>query len=49
MGKTDTGIRIALAALLCVPLIAYSAGLGKLTVNSALGLIQRGDSGPKPV
>jgi pilus assembly protein FimV len=37
VGKTVTGIRIALAALLCVPLMAYSAGLGRLTVNSALG------------
>lgn len=37
MGKTVTGIRIALAALLCAPLMAYSAGLGRLTVNSALG------------
>ena len=37
MGKTVTGIRIALAAVLCAPLIAYSAGLGRLTVNSALG------------
>ena len=37
MGKTVTGIRIALAALLCVPLLAYSAGLGRFSVNSALG------------
>jgi len=37
VGKTVTGIRIALAALLCAPLIAYSAGLGRFTVNSALG------------
>jgi pilus assembly protein FimV len=37
VGKTVTGIRIALAALLCAPLIAYSAGLGRLTVNSTLG------------
>jgi pilus assembly protein FimV len=37
VGKTVTGIRIALAALLCAPLMAYSAGLGRLTVNSALG------------
>ncbi|MEK6243058.1 MAG: pilus assembly protein FimV, partial [Pseudomonadota bacterium] len=37
MGKTVTAIRIALAALLCAPLLAYSAGLGRLTVNSALG------------
>jgi pilus assembly protein FimV len=37
VGKTVTAIRIALAALLCAPLMAYSAGLGRLTVNSALG------------
>jgi pilus assembly protein FimV len=37
VGKTVTGIRIALAALLCAPLMVYSAGLGRLTVNSALG------------
>ena len=37
MGKTVTGIRIALAALLCAPLVAYSAGLGGITVKSALG------------
>ncbi len=37
MGKTVTGIRIALAALLCAPLLAYAAGLGRLTVNSTLG------------
>jgi pilus assembly protein FimV len=37
VGKTVTGIRIALAALLCAPLMAYSAGLGRLTVKSALG------------
>ena len=37
MGKAVTGIRIALAVLLCAPLLAYPAGLGKLTVNSALG------------
>ncbi|MSQ62878.1 MAG: hypothetical protein EXR33_03415 [Betaproteobacteria bacterium] len=37
MGKTVTGIRIALAAMLCVPLLANAAGLGRLTVNSALG------------
>jgi len=30
-----SGIRIALAALLCAPLLAYSAGLGTFTVNSA--------------
>src|SRR5882672_8105322 len=32
-----SGIRIALAALLCAPLLAYPAGLGTFTVNSALG------------
>ncbi len=32
-----SGIRIALAALLCAPLMAYSAGLGRLAVTSALG------------
>ena len=37
VGKTVTGIRIALAALLCMPLLAYAAGLGRFTVNSALG------------
>jgi pilus assembly protein FimV len=37
VGKTVTGIRIALAALLCAPLVAYSAGLGRLSVNSAIG------------
>ncbi len=37
VGKTVTGIRIAMAALLCAPLLAYSAGLGRFTVNSALG------------
>lgn len=37
VGKSVTGIRIALAALLFAPLIAYSAGLGRLAVNSALG------------
>ena len=37
MGKTVTGIRIALVGLLCAPLMAYSAGLGRLTVNSSLG------------
>jgi pilus assembly protein FimV len=31
------GIRIALAALLCAPLLAHAAGLGRLTVQSALG------------
>ncbi len=37
VGKTVTGIRIAMAVLLCAPLLAYSAGLGRFTVNSALG------------
>ena len=37
VGKTVTGIRIALAILLGAPLVAYPAGLGRLTVNSALG------------
>lgn len=37
MGKSVTGIRIAIAALLFAPLIAYSAGLGRLTVLSSLG------------
>jgi pilus assembly protein FimV len=37
VGKTVTGIRIALAALLCAPLLAHAAGLGRLQVNSALG------------
>ena len=32
-----SGIRIALAMLLCAPLMAYSAGLGRLAVTSALG------------
>src|SRR5258706_11525299 len=32
-----SGIRIALAVLLCAPLMAHAAGLGRLTVNSALG------------
>lgn len=32
-----SGIRIALAALLCAPLMAHAAGLGRLTVTSALG------------
>src|SRR6185503_4039395 len=31
------GIRIALAALLCAPLMVHAAGLGRLTVHSALG------------
>jgi len=32
-----SGIRFALAALLCLPLLAHAAGLGKLQVNYALG------------
>src|SRR5258706_13442046 len=32
-----SGIRIALAVLLCAPLMAHAAGLGRLTVRSALG------------
>ncbi len=32
-----TGIRLAVLALLCAPLLAHAAGLGKLTVTSALG------------
>ncbi len=32
-----SGNRFALAALLCVPLMAHAAGLGRLQVNSALG------------
>lgn len=38
MGKSVTGIRLAAAALLLLaPLLAHSAGLGRLTVTSALG------------
>ena len=37
MAKSVTGIRVVIAALLFAPLVAYSAGLGKLQVNSALG------------
>jgi pilus assembly protein FimV len=37
MTKSVTGILLALAAVLLVPVISYSAGLGKLTVRSALG------------
>lgn len=37
VGKKMSGIRFALAALLCAPLLAHAAGLGKLTVTSALG------------
>jgi pilus assembly protein FimV len=32
-----SGIRIALTAFLCAPLLAQAAGLGRLQVNSALG------------
>ena len=37
MAKSVTGIRVVIAALLLAPLVAYSAGLGQLQVNSALG------------
>lgn len=37
MAKSVTGMLVAVAAVLVVPLISYSAGLGKLTVRSALG------------
>jgi len=38
VGKSVTGIRLAAAALLLLaPLLAHSAGLGRLTVTSALG------------
>lgn len=37
MGKTLTGVRLAAAALLLAPLLAYSAGLDRLTDQSALG------------
>ena len=37
MAKLVTGIRVVVATLLFAPLLAYSAGLGRLTVNSALG------------
>jgi pilus assembly protein FimV len=37
VAKSVTGIRVAVAALLLAPLLAYSAGLGRLTVKSALG------------
>ena len=37
MGKTVLGLRTALTALLMAPLLACAAGLGKLTVLSALG------------
>jgi len=38
-----SGIRIALAALLCVPLLAQAAGLGRLQVNSSLGQALRAE------
>jgi len=37
VGKSVTAMRIAAVALLLAPLLAHSAGLGKLTVLSALG------------
>ena len=37
MAYSVTGIRLAVAALLLAPLMAHAAGLGRLTVNSALG------------
>ena len=37
MGKSVTGMLWVVAAVLLVPLVSYSAGLGKLTVRSALG------------
>jgi pilus assembly protein FimV len=37
VSKWITGFRLALAALLFVPLLAHAAGLGRLTVQSALG------------
>jgi len=37
VAKSVTGIRVAVAAILFAPLLAYSAGLGRLTVNSAIG------------
>ena len=37
MRKSVTGVLLAVAAVLLVPLVSYSAGLGKLTVRSALG------------
>jgi pilus assembly protein FimV len=37
MVKPVTGIRLAVVALLLAPLLAYAAGLGRLTVNSGLG------------
>ena len=37
MRKSVTGIVLVVAAVLLVPVISYAAGLGKLTVRSALG------------
>ena len=37
MAKSVTGILLAIAALLCTPLVVHAAGLGRLQVNSALG------------
>jgi pilus assembly protein FimV len=37
VGKWITGFRLALAALLAVPLLVHAAGLGRLTVQSGLG------------
>ena len=37
MAKLVTGIRVAIVALLCAPLMVHAAGLGRLQVNSALG------------
>jgi len=37
VANSVTGIRLAVAALLLAPLMAHAAGLGRLTVNSALG------------
>ncbi|MGH8704600.1 MAG: type IV pilus assembly protein FimV, partial [Burkholderiales bacterium] len=37
MSNSVSAIRLAAAALLCVPLLAHAAGLGRLTVHSALG------------
>lgn len=37
MGMSLKGMLLAVAAVLLVPVISYSAGLGKLTVRSALG------------
>jgi pilus assembly protein FimV len=37
VAKSVTGIRLAIAALLCVPAMVHAAGLGRLQVNSGLG------------